>query len=79
MIHLCGAAVHRLIVKPAIMTAVKGAAPTFEDGLRSGGGPAEEAELPLWASANVPGGDERNAALRERYAGRVPPLALGAG
>lgn len=39
MIHLCGAAVHRLIVKPAIMTAMKGEAPTFEieDGLRSGG------------------------------------------
>lgn len=40
---------------------------------------AEEAELPLWVSGNVPGGDERNAALRERYAGRIPPLALGTG
>jgi uncharacterized phosphosugar-binding protein len=35
---------------------------------------AERAELPLWASANVPGGDERNATLRERYAGRIPML-----
>lgn len=35
---------------------------------------AARAELPLWVSANVPGGDERNAALRERYAGRVPLL-----
>lgn len=35
---------------------------------------AEGAELPLWVSANVPGGDERNAALRQRYAGRIPAL-----
>jgi uncharacterized phosphosugar-binding protein len=35
---------------------------------------AGSAELPLWVSANVPGGDERNAALRERYAGRIQML-----
>jgi uncharacterized phosphosugar-binding protein len=35
---------------------------------------ADRAELPLWASANVPGGDERNAALLERYSVRVPAL-----
>jgi uncharacterized phosphosugar-binding protein len=35
---------------------------------------AGSADLPLWVSANVPGGDERNAALRERYAVRVPML-----
>jgi len=35
---------------------------------------ADEAgvDLPLWASANHPGGDERNVALRERYRGRTP-------
>jgi uncharacterized phosphosugar-binding protein len=35
---------------------------------------ADRAELPLWASANVPGGDERNADLLERYSVRVPTL-----
>ncbi len=35
---------------------------------------ADRAELPLWVSANVPGGDERNAALLERYSVRVPAL-----
>lgn len=35
---------------------------------------ADRAELPLWASANVPGGDERNAELLERYSSRVPVL-----
>jgi uncharacterized phosphosugar-binding protein len=35
---------------------------------------ADRAELPLWASANVPGGDERNAELLERYSVRVPAL-----
>jgi uncharacterized phosphosugar-binding protein len=35
---------------------------------------ADRAELPLWVSANVPGGDERNAELLERYSVRVPAL-----
>jgi uncharacterized phosphosugar-binding protein len=35
---------------------------------------ADRAELPLWASANVPGGDERNAELLDRYSVRVPGL-----
>ncbi|WP_433191304.1 sugar isomerase domain-containing protein [Actinoallomurus sp. CA-150999] len=35
---------------------------------------AERAELPLWVSANVPGGDERNAELLARYSERVPVL-----
>jgi uncharacterized phosphosugar-binding protein len=35
---------------------------------------ADRADLPLWASANTPGGDERNAALLERYSVRVPAL-----
>ncbi|HEY0541095.1 MAG TPA: sugar isomerase domain-containing protein [Actinoallomurus sp.] len=35
---------------------------------------ADRAELPLWVSANVPGGDERNAELLERYSARVPAL-----
>jgi uncharacterized phosphosugar-binding protein len=35
---------------------------------------ADRAELPLWVSANVPGGDERNAGLLERYSLRVPAL-----
>jgi uncharacterized phosphosugar-binding protein len=35
---------------------------------------ADGADLPLWSSANVPGGDERNAALLERYSDRVPAL-----
>lgn len=35
---------------------------------------ATDTELPLWTSANVVGGDERNAALLARYRGRVPPL-----
>lgn len=35
---------------------------------------ADRAELPLWVSANLPGGDERNAELLERYSLRVPAL-----
>jgi uncharacterized phosphosugar-binding protein len=35
---------------------------------------ADQAELPLWASANMPGGDARNAELLERYSVRVPAL-----
>jgi uncharacterized phosphosugar-binding protein len=35
---------------------------------------ADRAELPLWVSANVPGGDERNAELLDRYSVRVPVL-----
>lgn len=35
---------------------------------------AGRAELPLWVSANMPGGDERNAGLLERYSARVPAL-----
>jgi len=31
-------------------------------------------DLPLWTSANVPGGDERNAALLDRYRPRIPLL-----
>lgn len=31
-------------------------------------------DLPLWTSANVPGGDERNAELVARYAARIPEL-----
>lgn len=34
-------------------------------------------ELPLWTSANVPGGDERNAELFARYSDRVPELKRG--
>lgn len=34
----------------------------------------ETTELPLWGSANLPGGDERNAELLERYRTRVPAL-----
>jgi uncharacterized phosphosugar-binding protein len=34
----------------------------------------EGVALPVWTSANVPGGDERNAALMERYRRRVPLL-----
>ncbi|TDE29595.1 sugar isomerase domain-containing protein [Actinomadura sp. 6K520] len=34
-------------------------------------------ELPRWTSANVPGGDEVNAALLERYRHRVPELTGG--
>ncbi|HEX7098489.1 MAG TPA: sugar isomerase domain-containing protein [Acidimicrobiia bacterium] len=30
--------------------------------------------LPVWASANVSGGEERNVELRERYRGRIPGL-----
>lgn len=30
--------------------------------------------LPIWASANVSGGDDRNQALRARYGGRIPML-----
>ncbi|MFF5990827.1 sugar isomerase domain-containing protein [Prauserella flavalba] len=33
--------------------------------------------LPLWTSANVPGGDERNAELVARYGDRIPELNLG--
>lgn len=33
-----------------------------------------DVELPLWTSANLPGGDERNAELMARYASRVPEL-----
>ncbi len=32
-------------------------------------------ELPLWTSANVPGGDERNVELVARYADRIPELS----
>jgi uncharacterized phosphosugar-binding protein len=34
----------------------------------------EDVDLPVWTSANVPGGDERNAALMERYRRRIPIL-----
>ncbi len=34
----------------------------------------EGIDLPLWTSANVPGGDERNAALLARYRPRIPLL-----
>ncbi|MBK1785258.1 SIS domain-containing protein [Prauserella cavernicola] len=33
--------------------------------------------LPLWTSANVPGGDERNAELIARYSARIPELTRG--
>jgi len=33
-----------------------------------------DVEIPLWQSSNVPGGDEANAALFERYLPRVPAL-----
>ncbi|ACU98458.1 SIS domain-containing protein [Saccharomonospora viridis] len=38
---------------------------------------AEErgAELPVWTSANVPGGDERNVELVARYSDRIPELS----
>ncbi|MEO3823902.1 sugar isomerase domain-containing protein [Actinomadura sp. B10D3] len=36
---------------------------------------ARGVDLPRWTSANVPGGDEANAALLERYRHRVPELA----
>ncbi len=39
---------------------------------------ADRAELPLWVSANVHGGDERNAELLERYSVRVPALRTSA-
>jgi len=35
---------------------------------------AQGVELPRWTSANVPGGDEMNARLLTRYAGRIPEL-----
>ncbi|MEV0400901.1 sugar isomerase domain-containing protein [Actinoallomurus sp. NPDC050550] len=35
---------------------------------------ADRTELPLWVSANVPGGDDRNAELLARYSERVPVL-----
>lgn len=35
---------------------------------------AEEVDLPIWASANVAGGDERNRELASRYRARVPRL-----
>ncbi|OLT47965.1 hypothetical protein BJF85_13800 [Saccharomonospora sp. CUA-673] len=35
--------------------------------------------LPLWTSANVPGGDERNAELFARYSDRIPELTAGLG
>jgi uncharacterized phosphosugar-binding protein len=35
---------------------------------------ADRADLPLWVSANMPGGDERNAELLERYSVRIPAL-----
>ncbi|WP_046469088.1 sugar isomerase domain-containing protein [Allosalinactinospora lopnorensis] len=37
---------------------------------------AHGVELPRWTSANVPGGDGRNAALMERYGPRVPGLVM---
>ncbi|MCG5218585.1 sugar isomerase domain-containing protein [Streptosporangium sp. KLBMP 9127] len=36
---------------------------------------AQGSELPLWVSANVPGGDETNEGLLERYRERIPELA----
>jgi uncharacterized phosphosugar-binding protein len=30
--------------------------------------------LPIWVSANVSGGDDRNRALRTRYGARIPTL-----
>lgn len=38
---------------------------------------ARGVEPPRWTSANVPGGDERNTALIERYRHRVPELTGG--
>lgn len=35
---------------------------------------ARDVELPRWTSANVPGGDARNAELMARYGDRVPEL-----
>lgn len=35
--------------------------------------------LPLWTSANVPGGDEHNAELFARYSERIPELTAGIG
>lgn len=35
---------------------------------------ADGVTLPLWQSANVEGGDERNRTLLERYRGRIPML-----
>ncbi|MFD2416769.1 SIS domain-containing protein [Amycolatopsis pigmentata] len=35
---------------------------------------ARDVTLPVWTSANVPGGDERNAALMARYGERIPEL-----
>jgi uncharacterized phosphosugar-binding protein len=35
---------------------------------------ATAVDLPLWTSSNVPGGDDRNATLAERYRTRVPAL-----
>ncbi|MEU6643185.1 sugar isomerase domain-containing protein [Saccharomonospora sp. NPDC046836] len=35
---------------------------------------AQGIPLPLWTSANVPGGDERNAELVTRYRARIPEL-----
>jgi uncharacterized phosphosugar-binding protein len=35
---------------------------------------ASGAEVPLWRSSNVPGGDEANARYFERYGSRIPPL-----
>ena len=40
---------------------------------------ARGVELPRWTSANVPGGDERNRALLERYGHRVPELGVAPG
>ncbi|NGN69000.1 SIS domain-containing protein [Streptomyces sp. A7024] len=39
---------------------------------------ARGVELPRWVSANVPGGDEANKALLERYGPRIPELGAGA-
>ncbi|WP_131742015.1 sugar isomerase domain-containing protein [Actinomadura roseirufa] len=38
---------------------------------------ARGVDLPRWTSANVPGGDEVNAALLERYRSRIPELTGG--
>jgi len=35
---------------------------------------ADGTTLPVWASANVAGGEDRNIELRERYRGRIPGL-----
>jgi uncharacterized phosphosugar-binding protein len=59
------------------------AAPAPGAGDATGTGDATEAghagdpvrgALPLWVSSNVAGGDQRNAALFERYAARIPAL-----